>query len=454
MLRYAIPTYRLPETALAGDLDWIIATGITIKTKSKLGRDFSLATLKSDGFKAIFLALGAQLSKKISLPGLDGPDVFWGIDFLKEVRTGKIAPLSGRKVLVIGGGNVAIDVALTARRLGAREVQLACLEDEPEMPAHKWEIDQARQEGIILSCGWGPNEITRDENQRVRGMRFVKCTAVFDEKHCFNPSFDNTVSRFIETSLIILAIGQSPDSSFLSAEGGLKLSPAGTIEVNNEMLQSSIPGVFAGGEIVHNPGSVVEAVADGKKAASAIDKYLGGNGNILSRITNNEQRTTARFGCDEGFADWRREKVPARPPAERINDFKPIETGYEPAQAIREARRCLQCDIRLQIAPPIFPPQKEKYLPFIKENIHNIPDKEGVYQLLDETKGIILIKGVANLRSALSESIEQAPLNSEARYFLFELDPFYTKRESELIQHHLAKYGKMPKHNDELADLF
>lgn len=446
MMRYAIPLYRLPEDVLKQDIEHILSTGITLKANQILDKDFTIEGLKRDGFKAIFIAIGAQAPKKIKLEGVTSPDVLWGIDFLKSTRQGE-RPAVRDKTLVIGGGNVAIDVTLTALRLGALKVQLVCLESPEQMPAHKWEIEQAQDEGIIINCGWGPHRIL-SRNGKLKAVEFTKCTRVFDQNGHFAPSFDNAITNLIEAEMVILAIGQVPDSSLSTT--GLELTPEGTIKVNEVTLETNLKGVFAGGETVHNPGSVIDAVADGRKTASAIDRYLGGDGKIDLRDSP-RTKPEARIGREEDFADWPRVKIPCLALSERVHNFDPVEKGYNQEQALSEAKRCLQCDLRFYIAEITPPPQKERYLRFNQTNLDTVPETDGVYQLLDETKNIICIKGAGNLKQSLQEQLASTP---RARYFTIEPDPFYTKRESELLQQFLQKYGKLPEGNDELADLF
>jgi NADPH-dependent glutamate synthase beta subunit-like oxidoreductase len=451
MMRYAIPNYRLPIESLNNDLKQILTENVTLKLNQALGKDFNIQSLLKEGFKAIFISIGAQLPKLLQIKELpkkikNDSNILWGIDFLKSIRSGK--PFSiGKSVAVIGGGNVAIDIALTAKRLGAGTINLICLESADEMPAHDWEIEQAKEENIILNCSWGPDEIIYDVSGKTKGIKFIKCLSVFDEKKCFNPSFDKTSSSIIDADTIIIAIGQKLDASALQSSE-IELTNIGNIKTNEATLETNQKGVFAGGEATHNPSSIVNAIADAKKAAISIDKFLGGSGDLDIK---HPILLKHNFGHDETFAEKKREIMPKIRVSERLNNSNEVELGYKKEQAMKEASRCLQCDMRFYISPPVFPPQKEKYLTFSVENINLLPEKEGVYQLLDESKNIISIKGVSNLSESLKEQIST---KSKACYFMFELDPFYTKRESELIQQYLARYGKMPASNDELSDLF
>ena len=191
------------------------------------------------GFQAVFLGSGAWLSKKISIQGSDLKGVEWGLDFLRDVKKKKVTSMTDR-VVVIGGGNVAMDVARTAIRLGAKDVQLACLECSEEMPAHDWEIEDTKEEGVVMHPSWGPNQILGKDG-KVTGVEMVKCTSVFDQKGQFAPKFDTSKKKKIETDRVILAIGQSSD---LSCVQGID-TKLGTISVNAEM-QTNLPGVLRG----------------------------------------------------------------------------------------------------------------------------------------------------------------------------------------------------------------
>ena len=451
MMRYAIPEYRLPLSALKNDLKKITEhPNIKIKTNSRLGSDFTIDILKKDGFKAILMAIGAQSPKKI-LEGKITAPVLWGIDFLKDIRHGQMSPsqFNDKNILVIGGGNVAIDAALSAKRLGAEKVQMVCLESRDEMPAHEWEIAQALEEGITLNCCWGPKNICRLSEDKLT-LEAIQCTRVFDETGRFNPSFNVNVCDKFQGNIIILAIGQTPNTEGIITDINLNR----TVKVDETTLATSIDGIFACGEVAHNPSSIIESIADGRKAAGNIDKYLGGDGVIDKSI--NITKANPYLGRDESFAKYQKIKMPCMTLSQRNNNFNPVETGFNDQQAKEEANRCLQCDLRLNISPVIFPPEVSKTgqakedLAFTEEHIKQAPAKEGVYILLNESKETILIKGAINVRESLLEQSN----NSKAKYFHYEIDPMYTKKESELIQVYLAKYGKLPSGGDELDELY
>lgn len=441
MLRYAIPNYRLPPEILEKELGILEELKVEFRLNTHVGKEVTLSDLRKD-FQAVLLVTGACLSKKISLEGSELKGVEWGLDFLRDVKKKKVTSMGGR-VVVIGGGNVAIDVARTAIRLGASDVQLACLESYQEMPAHDWEIKDAEEEGVVIHPSWGPNKVI-GRNGKATGVELVKCVSVFDQKGEFAPKFDVEKTKKIEADRVILAIGQSSDLTWVQ---GIDIKD-GRISVDEEM-QTNLPGVFAGGEVVRGPASVVEAIADGASAASAIDKYLGGDGNIYPTLVAPSE-PDPYLGLVEGFANLDRVEIPKTSADVRKKNFETVENCYNEKQAKQEALRCLRCHLRLDIKPVMFPP--ERWMELNSNNVAEVPAKEGVFQLLDENKMVIVIKGTPNIQADLQEKLNS---KTKAKYFWYELDPMYTKRESELIQQFLQQFGRMPEGDeDELEDLY
>ena len=340
MMRVGIPSYRLPRQVLQKDIEEILSQEIELKVNTPIGNGLTLAELKNQGYQAIFLAVGAQLSRKIKIDGVDLEGVLWGLDFLREVNLGQEVKVRER-VLVIGGGNVAIDVALTALRLGAKEVQLACLESRAEMPGFEWGIQEALEEGIVLNVSWGPKRIL-GTNGEVTGIELIRCTSVFDQQGKFNPSFDESVTKTIDADMVILAIGQAVDLSFLG-EGSEVKSIGGVIRVKDN-LATDAEGVFAGGDAVIGPASVVEAVAAGRRAATSIDRYLGGSGIIDEVLAPMGEPKVER---EDNFPSLPRHVVPCLPVEQRLGSFDEIEYSYDEETTIAESRRCLHCDLRL-----------------------------------------------------------------------------------------------------------
>ncbi len=310
----------------------------------------------------------------------------------------------------------------------------------------EWEIEEAVEEGVILNPSWGPKRIVAD-NGRVKGVELVCCTCVFDEQGRFNPSFDESVTTSIDTDMVILAVGQAADLSLL--EGSGVEAEAGIVKADKDTLETNVRGIFAGGEAVSGPSQVIEAIEMGRQAAISIDRYLGGEGDIEQALLP-PQDFDPWMGREEGFAAHGRVTMPLLPLEERHTGFAEVHLGYDEQMAQQEANRCLRCDYRLQIESPILPP--EKWLEFSSETVEKVPELAGVYQLLDAEKNVLAIKGVTNMRQALEDEVET---NEQAHFLIFEEDEMYTKRETELLQQYLQKFGELPGGGtDELDDLF
>ncbi|MGQ9506453.1 MAG: FAD-dependent oxidoreductase [Candidatus Bathycorpusculaceae bacterium] len=443
MMRYGVQEYRLPKEVVDKDLREITNLGVEIRTSMVFGKDFTIERLKSDSFNAVLVAVGLQKSRKLKVEGSELEGVIGGLDFLREVKLGKIKSLSG-KVLVIGGGNVAMDVALTALRLGASDVQIACLEKSEEMPAFPWEIQQALEEGIKIHNSYGVKRILGGDG-KVTAVELMRCLSVFDEQKRFNPTYDENQTMIMEANILILAIGQAPDFSWQTTNQ-FKISPLGVIEVNPSTMETSVSGVFACGDIVKGPTSIVEALASGRQAAFAIDKHLGGAGSLKDTFFELE-KLNGYLGKVEKFAYKQQVPMPCLPVESRKGNFLEVELGYDEKMAREEANRCLRCDLRLYIQQAPQPP--EKWIPLKAENLAALSETEGVYQLLNEKKEIIYIKGTVNLKRELEQ---QLATNKKAKYFIYEEAKMYTMRESELLQQYIKRHGKMPEQNIEIEE--
>jgi NADPH-dependent glutamate synthase beta subunit-like oxidoreductase len=449
MPRIGIPRYRLPRETLDQDLTDLEGLGLDVRTGTTVGKDIAFKEI-SDGFDAVFLAVGAQLSRKIKIEGIECPDVLWGLDFLRAVCGGEDVKVKDR-VIVIGGGNVAIDVALTARRLGAKSVELACLESRDIMPASEWEITEAIEEGIGLNCSWGPNRVLVD-GDKVSSIELKRCTRVFDEKGRFDPAYDESEKTTLDCDTVIVTIGQASDLGFLGDPSPVEIQ-RGVIKADPETMQTSVPMIFAGGDLTKMPGSVVDAIAAGRKAASSIDRFLGGSG-AVDEVLVEPDTPKQSIGKVEGFAGLARAHPGHLEPDDlgRKSGFDEVYSCFDELTASGEGNRCLRCDLRLLLGRVSWPP--EKVLALTAENIAAAPDSEGVYQLYDGEKNILKIAGVQDIRKSLEGELEGG---TEARFFEFEEDKMYSKRESELLQQYLQIHGKMPGGaggGDDLDDLF
>jgi len=336
MLRYGIPAYRLPPDLLEQEIDQIRAIGVRIHTGAKVER---VEALRKD-YDAVFLGLGIQRSRLIPIEGVHQPFVLGGIDFLRAVRSGDPVRV-GPRAVVIGGGNVAIDVALTALRQGATHVDLVSLEKRREMPASPGEIELAVAQGVHLHPGWGPVRVEEDGE-----VVFQFCERVKDEAGRFAPVFDAGRLLALEADHVLLAVGQGTDIEVV--EGSGVETNRGFIVTDRKTLMTTVPGVFAGGDVEHGPRTAVEAIRSGKIAAASIDAWL--RGGAMDAATGKPVRRAEVIPLTVVAADrtrLRRAAMPERRAEEVVGEgnYVQIEEGLTDAMAHDEARRCLRCDI-------------------------------------------------------------------------------------------------------------
>lgn len=345
MLAVGIPDYRLPRDILAAEIQNLLEMGITIKTGITFGKDITFKSLEDEGFKAIFIAMGLHLGRSLNVEGEDLDGVMQGVDLLRKVSLKEEFPF-GEKVVVIGGGNVAVDVARTVLRFGDKEVSLVCLEARDEMPAWEREIEEALEEGIVIHNSWGPKRFI-GVNGKVNGVEFKRCTAVFDESGRFNPQYDENEVMDLACDTVLVSIGQAPDMELLSSLG-LEVGPGGRIVTDEETLATTRPEVFSGGDCTLGPASFVEAVAHGRQAAESIQSFLehGGlrevkpkEGQVDPGLTE-EERKRAR--------PVERQKMPALTPDKRKGNFAEVELGFTEEMARAEGQRCLSCSVCCQ----------------------------------------------------------------------------------------------------------
>ncbi len=349
MLRWGIPQYRLPEDIIDKEVEGVTKLGVDIHLNKALGRDFSLDGLLETGYKAVFLGLGAQASTSMRVENENAEGVLSGIDFLQEVKLKKVTSLSG-KIAVIGGGNTAMDAARSALRLGADEVNIVYRRTVKEMPANKMEIDEAEEEGINFIFLTAPVKVVLDENGRAKGIECVKMElGAPDASGRRRPEPVEGSNFIMETDWVIAAIGQKPDLEFAGKDEKLvniKTTRWGTLEVRQHIMDTNIPGVFAGGDVVLGAATAIEAIADGRKAAMAIHKYLTGDKlelpqkPFISRKDNFKQLSVQDF---EDVPKTVRQKMAVRDAKKRAKDWNEIELGFTREQVYQEAIRCLEC---------------------------------------------------------------------------------------------------------------
>ncbi len=336
MLRYGIPAYRLPPELLDQELAQIEVLGVPIRTGAKVA---DLEAFRQN-FDAVYLGLGTQMARLLPIEGVHHEVVRGGIDFLRAVRSGEPVRV-GPRVVVIGGGNVAIDVALTALRQGATHVELVCLEKRREMPASPHEIEEAVAEGVQLRAGWGPLRIEEEGD-----VVFQYCERVKDETGRFSPVFDTARQMTLAADDVLLAAGQGTDLGLL--EGSAVENTRGYIVADPRTLMTRVPGVFAGGDAQQGPRTVVEAIRAGKIAAAGIDAWLRGataDGSVARPVRRAEVAPLPVAAADRSH---RRRAVMAEKSVEEVlgeGNYIRIEEGLTDAQAQDEVRRCLRCDV-------------------------------------------------------------------------------------------------------------
>ena len=341
MLRYGIPEYRLNREVLDNEICYIEKLGVEIKTNSPVK---SLGEIFDQGYKAIFLGTGAWKSQKMDIPGEDAQGVIYALDFLNKINSGAEVEM-GNRVLVIGGGSVAVDAARVSLRLGAKEVHLICLEtrdltSRDRMPAQDLEIEQAEEEGTIIHPSLGPGKIVT-EGDKVAGIETLVCTSVLDSEGKFAPEFSGGAGPHIEADTVIVAIGQRPDEKgFAEVDRG----PSGIIKVDKTTLETNLEGVFAGGDAVSGPADVIAAVAAGKQGAISIELYFAG-------MDVKESRPLPLKAIEEvpkeGLKQEGRQTMPVLEPEKR-QDFVEVELGFDKEMATKESKRCLNCGIYAQ----------------------------------------------------------------------------------------------------------
>jgi len=352
MLSVAIPEFRLPNEVIQSEIDYISKCGVEIQYNSPITTSFTIDDLKRDGHEAIFIAAGAQRSQRVGIPGEleDITNFYYGLRFLRDVRVGK--PMTvGKRVAVIGGGNVALDSARTALRLGADEVNIYYRRSRDEMPVTEIEYDEAVAEGIQMNLLVSPTRITSD-NWIVNGLQ---CTRMrlgeLDASGRRRPVPVADSEFFVEADTVIAAVGQAPDLSFLPPDSALERTRWETLVVDDNTLVTNIPGIFAGGDFATGPGMVIDAIAAGRRGAIAVDKYLKGDTSPVQMYDLKTEKIEEVQPREEDTEEVWEEKpsleVATLPVQERKQSFQEIELGFTEEQAREEAKRCLRCDLEI-----------------------------------------------------------------------------------------------------------
>ncbi len=348
MLSVAIPEFRLPYAAIQQDIDYIVKRGVEIKYDTPINTNFTVENLKNDGFASVFVAAGAQRSQRLGIPGEieDIEGLYYGLRFLRDVRLGREVKV-GKRVAVIGGGNVALDAARTSLRLGADETNIYYRRSRDEMPVSEVEYEEAIAEGVKINFLASPTRVTSD-NWKVAGLQCTRMELGEPDDSGRRRPVPITGSEFTaEADTVIAAVGQAPDLSFLPQDSALERTRWETLVVDSNSLATNVPGVFAGGDFVTGPGMVVEAIAAGRRGAIAIDKYLRGDDSRVE-IYDRKAKVVEGAAAPELDETWElkpRSEVKTLPLPERRASFTEIELGFTEDVARREAKRCLRCDL-------------------------------------------------------------------------------------------------------------
>jgi formate dehydrogenase beta subunit len=339
MLVAAIPPYRLPREVLQEDIDDVVSKGVEVKTNFEIGKDAKLEDLAKK-HDAVLVAIGLSQSRSLNIPGVEGPGVLLAIPYLEDVAFGRKIEL-GKSVLVIGGGNVAMDVARSARRLGVEKVEMVCLENEQEIPAWKWEVDEAVEEAIKINYRWGPKEVKR-ENGKVLGLEVTKVLSVFDANKRFAPQFDNNTTTVLKADTIIITIGQMSKNDLFN-DSSVKMDK-GRVTWNQATQMSTGKNIFVAGEVVTGPGSAIAAVANGRRAALAMHLFLQGE-TIEGRLPVQEKEKIGQMPSEvvELVAKQPRMKIRHMAPEVRVKTMAHFEEGFTEKEALEEAGRCRGC---------------------------------------------------------------------------------------------------------------
>ncbi len=342
MLTLGIPSYRLEKDVINAEIDILKEMGVEFKCGVEVGKDVSLDELRSQDYKAFYMAIGAQNGRMIGVEGEDSEGVVTGVDFLRSVNLGEEVKLDGN-VIVIGGGNVAIDVARTANKVGATNVDMFCLESRAQMPALEEEIDEALGEDIKINNSWGPKRIVT-ENGKVMGVEFKKCTSVFDEQGRFSPKFDENDTKIVEASHVLLSVGQGMNWGNLLEGSKVQLNPNQTIKADLTTFQTDEPDIFAGGDALTGPRFAIDAIALGKEGAISIHRYVQpGQSLVLGRLKRDYVAFDKKTLNLDGYDAMPRQKTDHVDGQESKKTFKDLRGTFTEEQVKKETERCLGC---------------------------------------------------------------------------------------------------------------
>ncbi|MBU5332260.1 MAG: FAD-dependent oxidoreductase [Anaerocolumna aminovalerica] len=342
MLTLGIPSFRLEKNVVNSEIEVLRALGVQFKTQVEVGKDISLKDLRAQGYKAFYLAIGAQAGRKLGIEGEDSEGVITSVEFLRNINLGNDLTVNG-KTVVIGGGNVAIDVARTAVRTGASEVNMFCLESREDMPALAEEIEEALAEGIIINNSRGPKRILI-ENGRTAGVEFMKCISIYDENGKFNPIYDESDVITVKADHVLLSVGQSIDLGSLIEGSGIELNPNRTIKADPFTYQTGEPDVFTGGDVLTGPRFAIDAIAAGKQGAISIHRYVQPGQSMIIGRDRREYHAFDKENLNLGDYDRQpRQSAGHIAGVSSKSTFKDPRSTFTDEQVKKETERCLSC---------------------------------------------------------------------------------------------------------------
>ncbi|MFQ6948966.1 MAG: FAD-dependent oxidoreductase [Blautia hansenii] len=342
MLVYGIPSFKLEKDVVEAEIDVMRQMGVEIKCGIEVGKDITLEELRKQGYKAFYLAIGCQGGRKANIQGEDAEGVMTAVDFLRTVGDNQNYPVEGRTV-VVGGGNVAIDVARTASRCGASEVSMFCLEGREIMPASEEEITEAQEEGITLNCGWGPKEILT-ENGKVKGIVFKKSLSVFDENKRFAPKFDEAVTMTVPCERVFLSIGQSIVWGNLLEGSKVELGRGNGAVADKVTYQTAEPDIFVGGDVYTGPKFAIDAIAAGKEGAISIHRFVQPHSSLTIGRNRRQFIELDKSNIQIEEYDNSSRQIPGmRKDIDAHKSFRDAKEAFTEEQVKKETARCLGC---------------------------------------------------------------------------------------------------------------
>ncbi len=446
MARYGIPSYRVPVQVIDDEVAEVQKLGVAFQFNARME---SADALFEQGFEAIFIGIGAQGGDKLGIAGEDLPGVIDSPTFLKAAAMGLVNQpagiQTGTKVVVIGGGNVATDNARSSRRFGA-DVDMVYRRTQDEMPARAEEFEGCLAEGVAMRFLLAPKRIEPGRHGQGLNITYARMALGEADASKRRRPVDTGEELCEAVDLVIAAVGQHPKRF----EGfGVLTDAKGRITVRQDSMLCSRAGVYAGGDCVLGPSTLIESIAQGRVAAAAIDLQLGGDGDIEEKLLRDGWESDPFLGRDPAFNQQHKFHPILLLPAQR-GGWDEVEKGFDDATARAEAARCFKCNLAPKITDSVLPP--ESWLVFDAQVLAGISAESGVFQLLDADKNVLMIKGVESLQRGLQEQLGGS---HGAVAFSFEEAAMYTSRESQMIQAYLQEHGKMPGGGaDELDDLF